>query len=1325
MVENVHRKILTGRHVMKKISSLLLSFCLLATSIPFAYGETPKTAGETLKGYGLIQGYANGSLGEGDQLTRAQMMVLIAQLKGENEQAKQYAIPSLSKDVDPNAWYASYVAYAELKQWTSGIGKNLFGPDKMLTAKEAAAFMVKILGYQITNYDQVVQQALALGIVKEQVNGELSVSRGEVFKYMLNTLLLPRSGSSITLGAELGVIMPNKPVETVAYDVSSVSALSNKLVEVKLKTAVTVADASKFTIKDASGRELLIQKADLLNSKTLWLSTVDQNPGQVYTVFAGGDFKFTGMSKDLQQPKLNKTASGAIDGITLRLEFDKDMDPKALLNTSNYTISNGLTILGAKLGKDAAGKELYTEVYLTTGVMKQGQVYTLVAQKTLVDLSGNTLKTTDDLNTVVFGGLETDQTAPKVSAVYAVNGNKLLVQFEDASELSLETAENITNYQIANKTNVNRTVSVVEAKLVKNAEGKYKNVELKTTSQELASTYELAVQNVTDKFGNAVSRTSNYKATFTGQAPDKSGPQIIVAETLTNTKIRIKFNETIDKASAEVSQNFSVDKGISVLRSELDPESDTNVILTTSSQKESEVYTVKIVNLMDMYGNPILANATTYAVGKGLDQSKPQILSAEASVESGKAYVKVTFNKAVDSKSALIAANYNFGDVLGYGIQVEKIDSASYKVRVNPMAEGTAYRVVVSKVLDLTGNEIDANFNGANFVGRALADSDPSEMTGVVTLDAFTIKILFNRPMTIASTGTKIVNNGTYSNDAADPDNYKVYLSNGTAPLNMGTVSAFADADRMGLTLRFGSKVLEESKLYELRANSNATDDGFDAAATSLYASNGVPLDGSRAKKAFGGSAREIEKPRVTLVYAINKEVVEIRFSTPVKLAAGFTDTVVSIAGTDNSNYTVSAANSSVLSSDPAVLRLKVNGTLASGIYYTLTINDRTKITEMFETEPVDSSSANYYTGKFFGPFNTNDAPVIASALALDPTSIKINFSKEIKLMDLTKFIIATDAADVIANHVEYSDATHQSVTMYFNNANTTPGKVYKVRVGAGAVSDLVGKLNDSGTADIAAISGTRQKAVISDVVALDQNTIRVLLSRPVSDKQNALNGSDFVVTGAPAGTVWKVVGGYQGGAALTNIAGNAIPMNTYVEIVDLKADKVLASGIGYTLSIANTAGIFTSGTYSTKDGAGFDGVPSKSFNGKADLSQLTLTYGFAAQDGTANNQALVTVTESYLNLTDVKTRFAKVGAVAAPSIGSPYNTNTQILDAINGFNVGTATAKGTGTTTMTVTGLSGALGGGAAHDVIVIFYDYQDQFIGYGIVKNVAIVNQ
>lgn len=1311
---------------MKKISSLFLSFCMLATSIPYAYAaEAPKTAGETLKSLGLVEGYANGSLGEADQLTRAQMMVLIAQLKNENDQAKQYAVPSQSKDVNPTAWYASYVAYAELKQWTSGIGKNLFGPDKMLTAKEAAAFMVKILGYQITNYDQVIQQAMALGVVKENVDGNLGVSRGEVFKYMVNTLQTPKSGSTLTLGAELGVMLPTKPVETVAYDVLSVTALSNKLIEVKLKADATVAEAAKFAIKDNTGKELLIQKADLINSKTIWLTTVDQTPGKIYSLLAGADFKFTGMSKDIQQPKLNKTASGAIDGVTIRLEFDKEMDPKALLNTSNYTISNGLTVLGAKLGKNASGKELYTEVYLTTSVMKQGTVYTLVAQKTLVDLAGNIIKSTDDLNSMLFGGLEADVTPPKILSVYSMNGNKVLVHFEDASELSLETAENISNYQISNKTNVNKTVSVTEAKLVKNSEGKYKDVELKTSSQELATTYELAVQNVTDKFGNSVSKTNNYKSTFTGQAPDKSGPQIIVVETLTNTKIRVKFNEAIDKASAQVSQNFSIDKNMSILSSDLDPESAMNVILTTSSQKESEVYVLKVMSLMDAYGNPVSNNTTAYAVGKGLDQSKPQVTAAEASVESGKAYVKVTFNKPVDSATALIAANYNFGDALGYGVQVEKIDSVSYKVRINPMAEGTAYRVVVSKILDLTGNELDANFSGANFVGRAMADSEPSEITGVVTLDAYTVKIIYNRPMTIATTGTKIVGNGALSNDAADPDNYKIYLSNGTTALNMGTVTGFADADRLGVTLRFGSKVLEESKLYELRANTKATDDGFDGVTTSLYASNGMPLDAIRAKKVFGGSSKDIEKPRITLVYPVNKEVVEIRFSTPVKLAAGFTDTSISITGSDNSSYSVSAANSAVLASDPTVLRLKVNGVLASGIYYTLTVIDKMKITEGFETEALDTSAIGYYTGKFYGPFNTNEAPVIASANAIDPTSVRINFSKEIKLTNVSQFIIATDAADVVANYVEYADATHQSVNMYFNNANMTPGKVYKVRVGTGAVSDLVGKFNDSASSDIAAISGTRQKAIISDVVTLDQNTIRVLFSRPIADQQNPLSGSDFVVTGAPAGTAWKVVGAYHAGTALTNLANDAVPMNNYVEIVDLRANKVMASGIGYTLSLANAAGAFTQGTYVTKDGASFDGIPSKSFNGKIDLSQLGLTFGFNAVDGAVNNQLLATVTESFINLADVKARYAKVGAVAAPSISNAYNTNAQILEAINAFNVSGATAKGAETTNVTVTGLAGALGAGAAHDVIVIFYDYQDQFIGYGVKKNVPVVNQ
>lgn len=135
---------------MKRVLSLVLALVLVLGTMPMAFADVTATsmdAGQTLKTYGLVQGDENGNLNEEGMLTRAQMMVVLARLLGVEDEAKAYAIPSTSTDVEGH-WAAHYIAYAEMKGWTSGVGNGMFAPEGKVTTQQVAKFMLTALGYE-------------------------------------------------------------------------------------------------------------------------------------------------------------------------------------------------------------------------------------------------------------------------------------------------------------------------------------------------------------------------------------------------------------------------------------------------------------------------------------------------------------------------------------------------------------------------------------------------------------------------------------------------------------------------------------------------------------------------------------------------------------------------------------------------------------------------------------------------------------------------------------------------------------------------------------------------------------------------------------------------------------------------------------------------------------------------------------------------------------------------------------------------------------------------------------------------------------------------
>ena len=216
---------------MRKLMALLLAVIMVlpGSMVPPSYSA--ETAGETLRNYGLLTGDTSGNLNEGNYLTRAEMMVILARMLGEFDQAAAFTRKSTFTDGN-NHWAERYVAYAQFRGWTAGIGNNQFGYENKHTVREASVFMLKALGY-IADVDftwsTAYTKAAQLGLFSTtSLRADQDILRGDLFKMMLQSLYTKVKGLDITLGQVLKIFPPTSTV----FEVKTVKATSLKEIQV-------------------------------------------------------------------------------------------------------------------------------------------------------------------------------------------------------------------------------------------------------------------------------------------------------------------------------------------------------------------------------------------------------------------------------------------------------------------------------------------------------------------------------------------------------------------------------------------------------------------------------------------------------------------------------------------------------------------------------------------------------------------------------------------------------------------------------------------------------------------------------------------------------------------------------------------------------------------------------------------------------------------------------------------------------------------------------------------------------------------------------------
>ncbi len=560
---------------------------------------------------------------------------------------------------------------------------------------------------------------------------------------------------------------PPEIEEVVAVDKNTVKIEFSEKIE-----GVSAVSLNNYQIEN----NLQVLNAELDSSETIvFLSTSDHVDGNLYflTVENIKDKANTPNTivkvenrpysfADTEQPTL--VSAQAVLGNKVSVIFSEPVDEASAETFANYQVDNNIVVSGAKLQADLVTVELTTSTHV------EGDYTVSVSNVKDRAASPNTIAPNSALN-YAYG----DETKPTIASVQAENENLLVVKFSEAVEQA--SAELKGNYTISDGIQVNSATLVSDS-----------TVQL-VTSKHLVQGYTLTVNNVRDRA--ATPNTIEPNSTYGYQYIDTTSPELVSAQSLSETKVTVIFTEPVEQASAETEANYSITNGISVAQAVLQQDLLT-VELTTSAHVEGN-YTVSVSNVKDRAASPntIAPNSSlNYAYA---DEIKPRIVSVRAENEN---QLVVKFSEALEQVSAELKGNYTISD----GIQVSSatlVSDSTVQLATSWHSE-QEYTLAVNNVKDRAANPntIEPNSTYAYHCN----DTTPPELVSTQSTFENKVRITFSEAVEEASAETSanysITNNISVLAISLQPDLVTVELTTSVHVEGNYTVSVSNVKDR-------------------------------------------------------------------------------------------------------------------------------------------------------------------------------------------------------------------------------------------------------------------------------------------------------------------------------------------------------------------------------------------------------------------------------------------------------------------------------------------------------------------------------------------------
>ncbi|WP_316570491.1 Ig-like domain-containing protein [Neobacillus sp. YIM B06451] len=453
----------------------------------------------------------------------------------------------------------------------------------------------------------------------------------------------------------------------------------------------------------------------------------------------------------LVNPKVE--AVSALNLKQVAFSFNKAID-KATVVPGNFTF-DGKALSGSdKVALAADGKT----VVLTLATPVANQTTKSVTVKGVKDTAGVAIA--DYKADVRFA----DFTAPSVTGVTSAGPDKFKVTFSEP----VKTLEGNPTVLAAGSFSVNNGQYFVKSATV---------TALNEVTVELYSTlangeYDVTVKDVQDLAGFKIADTT-LKLT---QVADTTAPTVAKVVEASPTKLVLEMTEDVSFVNEATAKDNIYHTNLSNKASKVEISGKT-VTITFADNLAMPKGTAYVVIEKDVFKDGWGNKNAKYEAGVSVtvDAIKPVISKAEATKDNE---LKVTFSEEVTSATATAAANYTLLDSTGKAVSgvtlTPKLSSDGKVVTIDLSSSlsGGVYSLVVEKVKDVAGNEIDKAQ-----VNVSVTDTTaPTVSKGTLYANEL-VKITFNEAMATSGAGSVL-----------DLGNYRVgsmYLSGTNAKVSL------------------------------------------------------------------------------------------------------------------------------------------------------------------------------------------------------------------------------------------------------------------------------------------------------------------------------------------------------------------------------------------------------------------------------------------------------------------------------------------------------------------------------------------------------------
>jgi len=184
---------------MKKILLIIIVLIMTLASYMNVYAQSYpdvqknavlEEAVGLLSGYGIIQGYPDGTFKPDKDVTRAEMAKIIIFASGYSEYSQN--MTSVYEDMHGH-WAEKYVELANALNLVNGISPTTYGPDNLIKFEEAYTMIIRLLGYSdktLAGYwpSNYYQKAVELNLFKNVNTNSVFASRKDITLMLYNAL---------------------------------------------------------------------------------------------------------------------------------------------------------------------------------------------------------------------------------------------------------------------------------------------------------------------------------------------------------------------------------------------------------------------------------------------------------------------------------------------------------------------------------------------------------------------------------------------------------------------------------------------------------------------------------------------------------------------------------------------------------------------------------------------------------------------------------------------------------------------------------------------------------------------------------------------------------------------------------------------------------------------------------------------------------------------------------------------------------------------------------------------------------------------------------